>query len=151
MIDVLFDASIADVLDEFVTDQRLKDALFGQGIIGTYAGPYDPGTAAVKLMHFAGEVLGHGAVWGYVRGGMGMVSFAIAEAARDSGAVLAAGVPVAEVLPGEGVRLDDGTLIRASTVVSNADPKRLLGMLPATECRRPTGRGWRPGTSAVRW
>jgi phytoene dehydrogenase-like protein len=131
MCDVLFSASIAEVLDEFVTDQRLKDALFGQGIIGTYAGPYDPGTAAVKLMHFAGEVLGHGAVWGYVRGGMGMVSFAIADAAAEAGAVLATGVPVAEVLPGEGVRLDDGTLIRAARVVSNADPKRLLGMLPA--------------------
>jgi phytoene dehydrogenase-like protein len=130
MTDVLFHASIAEVLDEYVTDQRLKDALFGQGIIGTYAGPHDPGTAAVKFMHFAGEVLGHGAVWGYVRGGMGMVSFAIADAARDAGAVLAAGVPVAEVLPGEGVRLDDGTLIRARTVVSNADPKRLLGLLP---------------------
>jgi phytoene dehydrogenase-like protein len=137
MIDVLFEASIADVLDSFVSDVRLKDALFGQGIIGTYAGPYDPGTAAVKLMHFAGEVLGHGAVWGYVRGGMGMVSFAIADAAREFGAVLAAGVPVAEVLPGEGVRLDDGTLIRASTVVSNADPKRLLGMLPAGSVPTP--------------
>jgi len=131
MCDVLFHASISDVLDEFVSDQRLKDALFGQGVIGTYAGPKDPGTAAVKLMHFAGEVLGHGAVWGYVRGGMGMVSFAIADAAREAGAVLAAGVPVAEVLPGEGVRLDDGTLIRATRVVSNADPKRLLGLLPA--------------------
>jgi phytoene dehydrogenase-like protein len=130
MCDVLFEASISDVLDEFVTDQRLKDALFGQGVIGTYAGPRDPGTAAVKLMHFAGEVLGHGAVWGYVRGGMGMVSFAIADAARDAGAVLATGLTVAEVLPGEGVRLDDGTLIRSSRVVSNADPKRLLGMLP---------------------
>ena len=131
MCDVLFHASIADVLDEFVSDQRLKDALFGQGVIGTYAGPKDPGTAAVKFMHFAGEVLGHGAVWGYVRGGMGMVSFAIADAAREAGAVLAAGVPVGEVLPGEGVRLDDGTLIRATRVVSNADPKRLLSMLPA--------------------
>jgi phytoene dehydrogenase-like protein len=131
MCDVLFHASIADVLDEFVSDQRLKDALFGQGVIGTYAGPRDPGTAAVKFMHFAGEVLGHGAVWGYVRGGMGMVSFAIADAAREAGAVLAAGVPVREVLPGEGVRLDDGTLIRATRVVSNADPKRLLSMLPA--------------------
>ena len=131
MCDVLFQASIAEVLDEFVSDQRLKDALFGQGIIGTYAGPFDPGTAAVKLMHFAGDVLGHGAVWGYVRGGMGMVSFAIADAAREAGAVLATGVPVAQVLPGEGVRLDDGTLIRATRVVSNADPKRLLAMLPA--------------------
>jgi phytoene dehydrogenase-like protein len=130
MGDVVFRASIAEVLDEFVSDRRLKDALFGQGIIGTYAGPYDPGTAAVKLMHFAGEVLGHGAVWGYVRGGMGMVSFAIAEAAREAGAVLATGVPVAEILPGAGVRLDDGTLIRTDRVVCNADPKRLLGLLP---------------------
>jgi phytoene dehydrogenase-like protein len=62
---------------------------------------------------------------------MGRISFAIAEAARAAGAVLVAGVPVGEILPGEGVRLDDGTLIRATRVVSNADPKRLLGMLPA--------------------
>ncbi len=137
MRDVLFHTSISDVLDEFVSDQRLKDALFGQGIIGTYAGPRDPGTGAVKLMHFAGEVLGHGAVWGYVRGGMGMVSFAIADAAREAGAVLAAGITVAEVLPGEGVRLDDGTLIRATRVVSNADPKRLLSMLPTDSVPTP--------------
>ena len=39
MIDALFEASISDVLDSFVTDQRLKDALFGQGVIGTFAGP----------------------------------------------------------------------------------------------------------------
>ncbi|GAB1822262.1 phytoene desaturase family protein [Herbidospora sp. RD11066] len=129
MSDVLFHASIADVIDDFVTDQRVKDALFGQGIIGTYAGPRDPGTAAVKLMHFIGELDGVGAVWGYVRGGMGMVSFAIADAAREAGAVLAAGVPVAQVIPGEGVRLDDGTFIAASAVVSNADPKRLMTMV----------------------
>jgi phytoene dehydrogenase-like protein len=55
LIDVLFNASISDVLDNYVSDQRLKDALFGQGVIGTYAGPRDPGTASVKLMHFAGR------------------------------------------------------------------------------------------------
>ncbi|MEO3857150.1 NAD(P)/FAD-dependent oxidoreductase [Acrocarpospora sp. B8E8] len=129
MIDVLFRASIEEVLSEYVSDTRLRDALYGQGIIGTWAGPKDPGTAAVKLMHFIGEVEGHGAAWGYVKGGMGMVSFAIADAAREAGAVLAAGVPVGEVLPGEGVRLDDGTFIAARTVVSNADPKRLMTMV----------------------
>ena len=131
MIDALFEASISDVLDEFVTDQRLKDALFGQGVIGTYAGPRDPGTASVKLMHFQGDLLGEGPIWGYVKGGMGMVSFAIADAAREAGAVLATGVPVGEILPGEGVRLDDGTFVAAPVVVSNADPKRVLGMVPA--------------------
>ena len=80
-------------------------------------------------MHYQGDLLGQGPVWGYVEGGMGRISFAIAEAARDLGAVLAAGVPVAEILPGEGVRLEGGDLIRAKVVVSNADPKRALGML----------------------
>ena len=129
MIDALFETSIADVLDEFVTDVRLRDALFGQGVIGTFAGPKDPGTASVKLMHYQGDLEGNGPVWGYVKGGMGMISFAIADAARDAGAVLAAGVPVGEILPGEGVRLEDGTFIAAPVVVSNADPKRMLGML----------------------
>jgi phytoene dehydrogenase-like protein len=60
---------------------------------------------------------------------MGMVSFAIADAAQEAGATLATGVPVSEILPGEGVRLEDGTLIEARTVICNADPKRVLGMV----------------------
>jgi phytoene dehydrogenase-like protein len=60
---------------------------------------------------------------------MGRISFAVAEAARDLGAQLAAGVPVAEFLPGEGVRLEGGELIRAATVISNADPRRTLGLV----------------------
>ncbi len=130
MIDVVFDASIAEVLDDHMSDQRIKDALFGQGIIGTFAGPRDAGTASIKLMHFQGDLEGQGPVWGYVRGGMGMVSFAIADAAQEAGAMLACGVPVSEIDPGEGVTLEDGTRIRARTVICNADPKvalRLLG------------------------
>jgi phytoene dehydrogenase-like protein len=129
MIDVVFEASIADVLDDHMSDQRLKDALFGQGIIGAWAGPKDAGTASIKLMHYQGDLEGQGPVWGYVRGGMGMVSFAIADAAQEAGATLATGVPVAEILPAEGVVLEDGTRIAASTVICNADPKRLLQMV----------------------
>ena len=138
MIDVVFEASIAEVLDEYMDDQRLKDALFGQGIIGAWAGPHDKGTASIKLMHYQGDLEGGGPIWGYVRGGMGMISFAIADAAQEAGATLAAGVPVAEIVPEEGVRLEDGTLIRATTVVCNADPKvalRLLGDEAPTELR----------------
>ncbi|HEY7077686.1 MAG TPA: NAD(P)/FAD-dependent oxidoreductase [Solirubrobacteraceae bacterium] len=129
MIDIVFDASIADVLEDYIGDQRIKDALFGQAIIAAYAGPKDPGTASIKLMHYQGDLEGQGPVWGYVKGGMGMVSFAIADAAREAGAQLACGVPVAEIVPGEGVRLEDGTLIRARTVVCNADPKVALRLL----------------------
>jgi phytoene dehydrogenase-like protein len=80
-------------------------------------------------MHYQGDLLREGPIWGYVRGGMGMVSFAIADAAQDAGAILACGVPVGEIVPGEGVRLEDGTFIAAPTVVSNADPKRVLGFV----------------------
>jgi phytoene dehydrogenase-like protein len=129
MIDMVFNASIADVLDDFIGDQRLKDALFGQAIIAAYGGPKEPGTASIKLMHYQGDLDGQGPVWGYVKGGMGMISFAIAEAAREAGAQLACGAPVAQIVPGEGVRLQDGTLIRARSVICNADPKVLLALL----------------------
>jgi phytoene dehydrogenase-like protein len=129
MIDIVFEASIAEVLDDFMDDQRLKDALFGQGVIAAYGGPKDAGTASIKLMHFQGDLGGAGPVWGYVKGGMGMVSFTIADAAREAGATLACGVPVAEIVPGEGVRLEDGTLIRSSTILCNADPKVALRLL----------------------
>jgi phytoene dehydrogenase-like protein len=133
MQDILFDASIAEVLDDHISDQRLKDALFGQGVIASWGGPKDKGTASIKLMHYQGDLEGQGPVWGYVKGGMGMISFAIADAAREHGAQLATGVPVARIIPGEGVVLEDGTLIHATTVISNADPKRVLTMLEGQE------------------
>jgi phytoene dehydrogenase-like protein len=129
LISIVFEESIADTLARYVTDERLVHALFGQGIIGAWAGPRDPGTASVHLMHAQGDLLGQGPVWGYVVGGMGRVSFAIAEAAREAGATLAAGVPVTRIVPGEGVELESGERIRARRVICNADPNRLLGML----------------------
>ena len=130
LVSIVFEEPIADTLARYVSDERLAGALFGQGVIGEWAGPRDAGTASVHLMHGMGEVEGHGGSWGYIEGGMGRVSFAIAEAAREAGAVLAAGVPVARIVPGEGVELESGELIRARTVLCNADPKRMLGMLP---------------------
>jgi phytoene dehydrogenase-like protein len=82
-------------------------------------------------MHYQGDMGGQGPVWGYVEGGMGMISFAIADAAREAGATLACGVPVGRILPGEGIELEDGTTIRARTVISNADPKVTLRLLGA--------------------
>jgi phytoene dehydrogenase-like protein len=61
---------------------------------------------------------------------MGMVSFILCDIAREAGAVVAAGVPVARIVPGEGVELSGGAKILAPVVVSNADPcvtLRLLG------------------------
>jgi len=133
LLDLVFEASIADVLDDCVGDQRIKDALYGQGLIAAWGGPRTPGTAAIHLMHHMGELemneLSAPGAWGYVRGGLGMISFAIADAALDAGAEIACGVPVGAIVPGEGVELEDGTRIRARAVLSNADPKVALRLL----------------------
>jgi phytoene dehydrogenase-like protein len=152
LIDVLFETSIAEVVEEHVQDERLRTALYGQGVIGAWAGPRDPGTASIKFMHFAGTIDGEAAVWGYVEGGMGRISFAIAEAARDAGAVLASGAPVAEIVAGEGVRLESGELIRARAVVSNADPKRTLALVGdgAPPAYRARIDGWRIDSPVVK-
>ena len=152
-VSVVFEESVAETLDRYVSDERIKHALFGQGVIGAFAGPRDPGTASVHLMHHQGNVLGHGAVWGYVEGGMGQVSFAIAEAALEAGATLATGLPVARILPGEGVELASGERIRASIVLSNADPKRTLAMLDSGALPAPYRErleGWRVDSPVVK-
>jgi phytoene dehydrogenase-like protein len=84
-------------------------------------------------MHHQGDVLGLGSVWGYVEGGMGRTSFAIAQAALEAGAEFASRVPVARILPGEGVQVESGELIRAPTVICKADPKRMLAMLEGSD------------------
>ena len=77
-------------------------------------------------------------MWGYVQGGMGMVSFYFCDAAREAGAVIATGVAVEEINPGQCVRLKTGERINAPVIVSNADPVvtlRLLGKTAATDFR----------------
>jgi phytoene dehydrogenase-like protein len=132
-LEVLLDASIADVVERHVRDERLRTALHGQGVIGTFAGPRDPGTAWIHAHHSLGLIGG----WSFVEGGIGRVSFLLADAARDAGAAIAVDASVAAINPGEGVVLDDGTIIRADVVVSNADPVRTLALLDAGGARAP--------------
>ncbi len=127
---VLFDWSMAEFVEHFLEDEQLQVAYLGQGVIGTNASPFDKGTASVRFHHGSGRLGGMPGMWGYVKGGMGMVSFYLADAAREAGAVIAAGVPVTQVLPGEGVLLQSGERISAPVIISNADPRvslRLLG------------------------
>jgi phytoene dehydrogenase-like protein len=148
-LEVLLERSIADVVEEHVKDERLRSMLHGQGCIGTWAGPRDPGTAGVHAMHGLGT-LADGR-WGYVRGGTGRVSFALADAALSYGAVLASGVPVASIEPGVGVRLAGGELIRASVVVSNADPRTTTALctdVPAAWAARISE--WRSSSPVVK-
>jgi phytoene dehydrogenase-like protein len=129
LIEVMFEESIASVIERHVRDERLRTALHGQGLIGTWAGPRDSGTAAIHAMHSMGTIEGRRGAWGYVQGGMGNVSFGLASAAEEAGAVIACNAPVAEIVPGEAVVLEDGSRIPARTIISNADPRATLGLL----------------------
>ena len=65
--------------------------------------------------------------WGFVRGGIGRLTEAMADAAREAGATIRTGAEVDEVLVeggrAAGVRLAGGEELRAARVLSNADPK----------------------------
>lgn len=126
---LLFEWSMVELVERYLSDERMHLAYLGQGIIGTNASPHDPGTASVYYHHASGRMDGMPGTWGYVEGGMGMVSFLLCDIAREAGAVIATEVPVARIRPGEGVELTSGERIRAPRVVSNADPRITLSLL----------------------
>ena len=132
LIEVLFQDSIAEVVERHVTDERLRTALHGQGLIGTWAGPRDPGTASIHALHSMGTIAGRGGAWGYVEGGMGIVSVALAAAAREAGVVIMDSTPVFAIEE-HTVLLEDGTQLGARAIISNTDPLttlELCGMVP---------------------
>ena len=126
----LMTMSIADLLDDWFESPQVKGALAVNGVIGTWAGPYEPGTAYVMAHHSIGDV-GDGRLgsWGFPEGGMGAVAAAIASSARSLGVTIRTGARVAKVTvaPGSGratgVVLDNGDEITAKVIVTSLHPK----------------------------
>jgi phytoene dehydrogenase-like protein len=123
----IFTQSAAEFLDEWFESEEVKVTLATDGVIGANGGPRSPGTAYILLHHCMGGVAGHRGLWGFVRGGMGAVSDAIAAAARTAGAEIRTNAAVAKILVrsgrAHGVVLEGGEEIEARTVASNLDPK----------------------------
>ncbi len=124
----LMTMSIADLLDDWFDSPQVKGALAVNGVIGTWAGPYSPGTAYVMAHHSIGDVGdGHLGNWGFQEGGMGGVSAAIEAAARAHGAQIRTGARVARlIIEGDravGVVLDNGEELRAQVIVSTLHPR----------------------------
>ncbi|MEI9811638.1 MAG: NAD(P)/FAD-dependent oxidoreductase [Acidobacteriota bacterium] len=80
------------------------------------------------MHHCMGGVNGHRGLWGFVRGGMGAISDAIANSAKSRGAEIRVNAPVAKVLVkggrAYGVALESGEEIHGNVIASNLDPKR---------------------------
>lgn len=121
--------SVQRLLDARFCDEGLKAVLATDGLIGTFGGPSTPGTAYVLLHHYLGRILGTRGAWGYVRGGMGNITQALASSFRAYGGEIRTGTPVARILPecDQGllrVVLASGEEISARCVLSGADPYR---------------------------
>ncbi len=125
-LEKILEQSVADYLDEWFESPELKVTLATDGFIGANGGPRSPGTAYILLHHCMGGVAGRRGLWGFVRGGMGGVSEAIAASARSRGVEIRLNSEVDRVLirDGEarGVVLKNGDEIDAQVVVSNLDP-----------------------------
>jgi phytoene dehydrogenase-like protein len=113
------------ILDRWFESEPVKTTISTDAIIGAFATPSMPGTAYVLFHHVMGECNGVRGVWGYVRGGMGALSNAIAAAAKEKGAEIKVNAPVSRILVkagrASGVSLANGDEYSANQVVSCLD------------------------------
>jgi phytoene dehydrogenase-like protein len=113
------------ILDRWFESDVLKATLATDAIIGAFLSISSPGSAYVLLHHVMGEAGGARGVWGYVQGGMGGLSAAIAGACSDLQVEIRREAPVRHILTSNGravgVRLEDGTQIDAKIVASSVD------------------------------
>uniref|UniRef100_A0A914XJX4 Amine oxidase domain-containing protein n=1 Tax=Plectus sambesii TaxID=2011161 RepID=A0A914XJX4_9BILA len=123
----LMTAPISKVMDRWFEGDVLKATLATDGVIGFMAGPHAPGTGYVLLHHVLGGLDGRTGAWAFVYGGMGAVSQAIANAAKEAGAELLVDAEIEKILVDDnvakGVKLVGGGEIHADVVLSNATPK----------------------------
>ena len=133
---LLFDWSMAEFVEHYLRDERLQSAYLGQGVIGTNASPFDPGTASIRFHHASGRLGGMPGMWGYVAGGMGMVSFYFAMPRMRQARWLPRECRWRRSCPAKACCWKAGERIAARVVISNADPVRTLGMLGEARRRR---------------
>jgi phytoene dehydrogenase-like protein len=120
--------SIVDILDRFFESEQAKTVMALNGLIGTWAGPHEPGTGYVMAHHSIGDVGdGHLGSWATPIGGMGAVAAAIEASARGFGAEIRTEAPVERILTAggatRGVALASGEEVAAPIVVAATHPQ----------------------------
>lgn len=126
--------SADELLSRYIESDRLRGFMMFMGMVSTWGGPRTPGTAYVYGYHAQGEFEGVFNRFGLPRGGMGMISAAMAADVREHGGEVRLSAPVRRVLVengrARGVELETGEQLLSDIVVSNADPRRsLVGLL----------------------
>ena len=124
----LMTMSVVDILDMFFESDQVKTVCALNGLIGTWAGPYEPGTGYVMAHHSIGDVGdGHLGSWGVPEGGMGAVADALRRAAEEHGCEVRTRAPVEKITVKDGrvagVVLAGGEELSAPIVVGAVHPK----------------------------
>jgi phytoene dehydrogenase-like protein len=122
----LLTGSATTILNRWFESDVLRATLATDAIIGNFQPISAPGTAYVLLHHVMGSSGGARGVWGYVEGGMGGLTQAMARAADERGVEihLDSAVEKINISAGRitGVTLSGGETISARRVASNVDP-----------------------------
>jgi phytoene dehydrogenase-like protein len=132
--------AVADLVAEWFETETLRATVAARGIFGAFAGPWSAGTSTGLLWQAAmdGHAISPSAT---VRGGMGVLSEALAQAARNAGAELRTGADVERIEATEEraskVVLETGEEISARAIVSNADPRTTFLKLVDPVCLDP--------------
>ncbi|MDD9959103.1 MAG: NAD(P)/FAD-dependent oxidoreductase [Gammaproteobacteria bacterium] len=133
----IFTKSVAEFLDYYFDDERVKAAFAFDGLVGTYGDTNQVGTAYVLIHHAFGEVNGKQGVWGHALGGMGAISQAMASYAQSQGVEIEVNCGVRRVVVengiAKGVELDNGEILQSTIVVSNLNPSLLFNEMLAQE------------------
>jgi phytoene dehydrogenase-like protein len=127
--------NVADIADEYLTDDRLKALIAFDAVLGIHLGPRSPTSLLGLYYRLTGSALGAKGGQFLPRGGMGTLASVLEQAARQHGADIHLNAPVARILSDrgrvEGVVLADGEELRAALVVSAIHPVATLRNLVA--------------------
>jgi phytoene dehydrogenase-like protein len=119
--------NVHDVLNDELTDARLKGLVAFDTTLGSWLGPRSPNSLILLLNRLAGQAAGEAAAVAYPRGGMGALSAAMGKAAAACGVTVRTDARAAGLIIENdrvvGVTLAGGEEIRAATVVSAISPK----------------------------
>ncbi len=137
---------LAGLLEERFADDLVRGVVATDALIGTFAAMDDP--TLIQNRCFLYHLIGNGdGEWRVPVGGMGAVTDALANAAREAGADIVTGAGVSRVVPGDDgceVHWHDGSssrTVRARRVLANVAPwvlRILLGEEPEPEAK-PAG------------
>lgn len=113
---------VADLLNEWFESDIVKGTIAASSLLHSSWGPQEAGTGFTFLYNWAGSNNGHFRSSGNIKGGMGALSKAIANAARSFGVVIKTNSEVEKIMFADGVafgvELNNGEQYTAGKLVS---------------------------------